>query len=84
MQLVIYGKEDIPTLTEYADLMFSSIKNKLITRPAFAPVTSFPDGYNGNIVYYIPVADRDSVSLYWQVSPLSGLYREQVSLLQFQ
>ena len=80
MQLVIYGKEDIATLTKYAKDMFSAIKNKQATRPSFAPNTSFPDLYNGKIVYYIPVADRNSVSIYWQVPPLIDLYREQVSL----
>ena len=81
MQLVIYGKEDIETLAKYAENIFSSVKNKDITRPAFAPKTSFPDAYNGKIVYFVPVADKNSVSVFWQVPPTILLYREQVQVL---
>ena len=72
-----YGKEDIETLTRYAEIIFSSVKNKDITRPAFAPKTSFPDAYNGKIVLFVPVADKNRLSVFWQVPPTVLLYREQ-------
>lgn len=77
MQLVIYGKENITTLTNYAQTMFSSIVNKNIPRPSFGN-TSFPSPYNGKIVYYIPVANSNTMSIYWQVTSLRQKYRERV------
>lgn len=78
MQLVIYGKEDIHTLMDYAIEIFSSIQNKDVTRPGFAPNVSFPSAYNQKIVYSIPVADVNSLSLFFEVPPLIRRYREQV------
>ena len=78
MQLVIYGREDIANLTSYAKSIFSPIANKNIKRPYFSN-TSFPAPFNGKIVYYIPVANVDKLTLYWQVAPLRQKYREQVS-----
>ena len=77
MQLVIYGTEDIDTLNSYAEDIFSDIENKKISRPMFQN-TSFPNPYNGKIVYYVPVADTNSLSIVWQVNPLINKYREQV------
>ena len=82
MQLVIYGKEDVGTLAKYAKDMFSSIKDKEILQPTFN-TTSFPAGYNGKIVYFIPVADTDSLSIFWQVPSLIKLYRQQVKMVVF-
>ena len=78
MQLVIYGKEDLDTLVDYADTMFSSVEDRHVARPAFAPKTSFPQEYNGKIVYFVPVADEDSLTVFWQVPPLINQYRQQV------
>ena len=80
MQLVIYGKEDLDTLEDYADSMFSSVEDRHVTRPAFAPKTSFPRDYNGKIVYFVPVADEDSLTVLWQVPPLINQYRQQVCM----
>ena len=77
MQLVIYGREDTNTLTSYAEDIFSDIPNKDISRPIFEN-TSFPNPYNGKIVYYVPVADTNSLFIVWQVNPLINKYREQV------
>ena len=77
MQLVIYGKQNIHTLTNYAKSMFSGIPNNNKKREFFTN-TSFPTSYNGQIIYYVPVANKYSVHIYWQIQPLRQRYREHV------
>lgn len=81
MQLVIYGKEDISTLTNYAKTLFSLVPNKHTQRQSFYSTTSFPTHYNGQIIYYLPVGKEDSLQIFWQVLPLRQKYREHVSII---
>lgn len=77
MQLVIYGKEDLATLSQYSQSMFSSVRNKNAIRDTFTN-TSFPPPFNGKIVYYVPVAETNALKIFWQVTPLRQKYREKV------
>ena len=78
MQLVIYGRDPIENLTSWADEHFSPINNSNVSSPTFN-TTSFPPEYSGKIVYYYPVANRDTLDIYWQTPPLQGKYRNAVS-----
>ena len=78
MQLVIYGRDPIENLTSWADEYFSPINNSNVSSPTFN-TTSFPPEYSGKIVYYYPVANRDTLDIYWQTPPLQGKYRNAVS-----
>ena len=78
MQLVIYGRDPIENLTLWADEYFSPIINRNISTPTF-DTTSFPLEYRGKFVYYYPVANRDTLHIYWQTPPLQDKYRNAVS-----
>ena len=78
MELVIYGKHPIENLTVWADEYFSPIANRNVSAPTFN-TTSFPPEYSGKIVYYYPVANKDTLHIYWQTPPLQDKYRNAVS-----
>ena len=65
-------------LKQWAGDSFSDIPNRHITAPTFN-TTAFPRGYSGKLVYYYPVADLNSLYIYWQTSPLEKKYRNAVS-----
>jgi insulysin len=77
MQLVVYGKDPLPTLTSWVNTSFSSIPNRHISPQTFA-TTPFPQEYSQKLVFYYPVADTNSLSLYWQTAPLDPHYRNDV------
>ena len=79
MQLVIYGKDPIQNLTVWANEYFSPITNRNVSAPTFN-TTSFPrELYSGKIVYHYPVANKDTLHIYWQTPPLQDKYRNAVS-----
>ena len=78
MQLVIYGRDPIENLTVWADEYFSPITNRNVSAPTFN-TTSFSSDYSGKIVYYYPVANKDTLRIYWQTPPLQDKYRNAVS-----
>ena len=78
MQLVIYGRDSIENLTVWAKKYFSPIINRGVSAPTFN-TTSFPSEYSRKIVYYYPVANKDTLRIYWQTPPLQDKYRNAVS-----
>ncbi len=79
MQLVVYGQQSLSTLRQWVNQSFSAVPDHHTTTPGFAPLTSFPMGYTGKVVYYYPVADTNSVVIYWQTQPLQWKYRNTIS-----
>ena len=78
MQLVIYGRDPIENMTLWANMYFSPIINRGVSAPTFN-TTSFPPGYNGKIVHYYTVADKNTLHIYWQTPPLQYKYRNAMS-----
>lgn len=68
MELVIYGREDTSTLAGYAASIFSAVPDTNASVDVFYSDAFPPPEYTGKIVYYEPVADKHSLSIYWQVS----------------
>lgn len=78
MQLVIYGRDNLDTLSSMAMHSFSAIPNRNLTKATYN-TTSFPPQYSGVIVHFYPVANRDTLYLYWQITPsLQPYYRHAV------
>lgn len=78
MKLVIYGRENLTTLTDWAVYYFSNITDRNLT-PKTYNTTSFPPPYNSRIVFYYPVADSDIVTIYWQLPSMEKKYRNAVA-----
>ena len=78
MQLIIYGRDPIANLMLWANESFSPITNHGVGAPTFN-TTSFPPGYNGKIVHYYTVADKNTLHIYWQTPPLQYKYRNAMS-----
>ena len=78
MQLVVYGRDDLDTLSHMTSLSFSAIPNREVAKVTYS-TTSFPPQYSGYIVHYYPEADSDTLAVYWQVAPsLQPHYRNAV------
>ena len=81
MQLVIYGRDNLDTLLNMTRASFSAVPNRNLTKTTYS-TTSFPPGaqYSGFIVHYYPVADQNTLTLYWQITPsLEPFYRNAVA-----
>lgn len=80
MQLVVYGRDDLDTLLATVHHSFEAIPNRHLTKTNYSGITSFPPpNYSGYIIHYYPVADKDTLTLYWQLTPsLEPLYRHAV------
>ena len=74
MQLAVYGRDSIDTLSEWVSRYFSYIPNRNAKEPTFN-TTSFPPEYSGKLVYITPIADKDTILLFWQTCPLQYEYR---------
>ena len=79
MQLVVYGRDDLDTLSHMTTRSFSAIPNRNVSKATYN-TTSFPaPQYTGFIVHYYPEADSDILTIYWQVTPtLQPRYRNAV------
>ena len=78
MQLVVYGRDDLNTLSNMTTQSFSVIPNHNITKVTYN-TTSFPPQYSGYIIHYYPEADTDILTIFWQVTPsLQPHYRNAV------
>ena len=79
MQLVVYGRDDLDTLSHMTTQSFSAIPNRNISKVTYN-TTSFPaPQYSGFIVHYYPEADSDILTISWQVTPtLQPRYRNAV------
>ena len=79
MKLVLYDRNPLDNLTQYAAQYFSSINNTGAMATSYN-TTSFPDGYSGRIIHYYPVSSAHTLTLFWQVAPsLQDRYRNSVA-----
>ncbi len=78
MQLVVYGRDDLATLSNWTHNSFDDVPHNDMS-PVPLNTTSFPAPYNGRIVYYYPVANTNSLSINWQVPSLEKKYRNAIS-----
>ena len=78
MQLVVYGHDNLNTLSHMTTRSFSAIPNRNVAKATY-DTTSFPPQYSGYIIHYYPEADTDILTIYWQVTPsLQPHYRNAV------
>ena len=78
MQLVVYGQDNLDTLSNMTAQSFSAIPNRNVAKATYN-TTSFPPQYSGYIIHYYPEADTDILTIYWQVTPsLQPHYRNAV------
>ena len=78
MQLVVYGRDNLDTLSDLTRCSFSGIPNRNLTVATYNN-TPFPARYSGRIIHYYPVANKDTLTIYWQVTPsLQPHYRNAV------
>ena len=78
MQLVVYGRDDLDTLRDMAVRSFSAVPNRDLTKATYNS-TSFPPQYSGVIIHFYPVANSDTLYIYWQITPsLQPYYRHAV------
>ena len=78
MQLVVYGRDDLGTLSHMTTRSFSAIPNRNVTKATYN-TTSFPPQYSGYIIHYYPEAHTSILTIYWQVTPsLQPHYRNAV------
>ena len=78
MQLVIYGRDNLTTLSNWTLNSFSNVTNRHLS-PTPRNTTSFPPPYNGRIIYQYPVADSNTLSISWQVPSMEKKYRNDIS-----
>ena len=74
MQLVVYGKEDVDQLEDWARNIFSDITNKGILPPR-APNPAYPTGYKPRLIVYKPLTPTPQLSIVWQTPSRQDLYR---------
>ena len=80
MQLAVIGNNTLSTLEQWVKNKFSSIPNRHLN-PLNFNTTSFPPAYSSKLVYYAPGEPAHSVSIFWQLPPLQGKYRNRISAL---
>uniref|UniRef100_K3W5F3 Insulin-degrading enzyme n=1 Tax=Globisporangium ultimum (strain ATCC 200006 / CBS 805.95 / DAOM BR144) TaxID=431595 RepID=K3W5F3_GLOUD len=73
MKLVIYGKEDLATLAQWAKNLFSSVKNTGRGFPKFGGAVPYDETRLARQVHVAPVKDLRVIALSW---PLPSLYWE--------
>ena len=78
MQLVVYGRDSLEVLAGWVETSFTDIPNRSISPQSFQ-TTAFPPEYSNKLVYYYPVADTNTLTIYWQTVPLESLYRNDVT-----
>lgn len=76
MKLVIYGKEDLATLGEWATLRFSSVCNTGRSFPKFGSAVPLDETRLKRQIHVAPVKDLHTISISW---PLPSLYWEFIA-----
>ena len=66
MKLVVYGKEELERLEQWATSMFSTIENKEVTLPSYSePVMAYNEKNLSHIYRIVPVKNVDSIKFIW-------------------
>lgn len=81
MKLVVYGKEDVDSLSEFVKEKFGAIINKDL-KPYTLPSVPFNESTLGNLYRYVPIqgsicinADEKIVEFIWVVSNFKPQYK---------
>lgn len=78
MRLVLSSDKTIEELEKLATDLFSPVVNKNITVPDFSQPPAFNDSNTSTLTRFVPVKDKDILSLYWAGLPYCELeFRSQ-------
>ncbi|KAL4151111.1 hypothetical protein PRNP1_010497 [Phytophthora ramorum] len=72
MKLVIYGKEDVETLSQWACELFTEIPNSMRRSPAFDQEQPYTADQLARRLEVVPVMDWKVVQVSWVLPPLRG------------
>jgi len=65
MTLTVSGKHDLDSLEKWTKEKFTPVENKDVTVPNLGDPAPFPKERCGNMVKFVPVQDKDILTLYW-------------------
>lgn len=78
MKLVVYGKEDVDTLSQWVQELFSDIRNTGREKPSFQGELPFNREHLARRLDVVPVKDLKIVGVTWQLPPVRGVrYTQQ-------
>ncbi|GAB9476654.1 Insulin-degrading enzyme [Globisporangium polare] len=72
MKLVVYGKEDVETLSQWVEELFSDIRNTGREKPSFEGELPFNTEHLARRLDVVPVKDLKIVAVTWQLPPVRG------------
>ena len=78
MSLVVYGSENVSVLNDMVKYSFSAISNTGVSPKTYNTI-AFPASYLGRIILYLPQADTNILTLYWQTVSLQIYHQNAVS-----
>lgn len=65
MKLTVSGRHDIEQLEAWVKDKFSPIENKDVTIPDLGKPTPYPPERLGKLVKFVPVKDKDILTILW-------------------
>ena len=65
MNLTVQGKHDLDLLEQWVVEKFSPIENKEVVLPDLGKPTPYPVENLGKLVKFVPVKDRDQITIFW-------------------
>lgn len=74
MKLVVYGKEDVDSLSEFIGEKFGGIINKDLKNYSL-PGVPFNETVLGNLYRYVPIKDKQTVEFIWIISNFKPHYK---------
>lgn len=75
MRLCVVGRHDINKLETLATELFSQVENKSVEVPDYnKPVVAYDSGNLGRLYRFIPVKDKDMLSLVWYLPSTEAEY----------
>lgn len=77
MNLVVYGRENTSQLWNWVSTSFAKITSSNGSAVTYH-TTAFPDEYTGRLVQYLPEANTNTLTIFWQTKPLQDHKRNTV------
>ena len=74
MQLVLYGKEDVDQLEDWAREIFYNVSNKGILPPQ-SPNPAYPAGYSPRLIVFKPIGPTPQLVIMFQTPSQHDLHR---------
>ena len=78
MQVIVYGRDDLDTLQNWATQYFGDIPNRNLNKPYPIP-HPYSNGYTSRIIVYKPLQSTPFIKITWQTPSLQDKYRYRVS-----